>query len=143
MKDIKESADQQIVQHDSYEQLKVQIIDHLIKDIENFDRASRYSTYNISPTFKNNTSTLSPSNNTYAMTPYVKSSSPCQQSTSNHSRRRRRSRTWSIDIDEDELRRKKRIATYKAYSMESKVKSSFKNGLRWVKNIYYKLISEY
>ncbi|CAN8280312.1 unnamed protein product [Cochlearia groenlandica] len=32
-----------------------------------------------------------------------------------------------------ETRRKKRIATYKAYAMEGKVKSTVKKGVRWIK----------
>ena len=35
--------------------------------------------------------------------------------------------------DEQEVKRQRRIAKYKAYAVESKLKSSLRNGIRWVK----------
>ncbi|CAN7102930.1 unnamed protein product [Brassica rapa subsp. narinosa] len=37
-------------------------------------------------------------------------------------------------VNDAEMKRKKRIARYKAYTVEGKVKSTFKNGFRWIKN---------
>lgn len=37
-----------------------------------------------------------------------------------------------------ETKRKKRIATYKAYAMEGKVKSTVKKGFRWIKNMIHR-----
>ncbi|EOA25943.1 hypothetical protein CARUB_v10019325mg [Capsella rubella] len=39
-----------------------------------------------------------------------------------------------------ETKRKKRIATYKAYAMEGKVKATVKKGFRWIKNRYSLII---
>lgn len=39
-----------------------------------------------------------------------------------------------------EFNRKKRVAKYKIYSMEGKVKKSFKNGYRWFKNTCSRII---
>ncbi|XP_010512660.1 PREDICTED: uncharacterized protein LOC104788595 [Camelina sativa] len=39
-----------------------------------------------------------------------------------------------------ETKRKKRIATYKAYAMEGKVKATVKKGFRWIKNRYSQFI---
>lgn len=39
-----------------------------------------------------------------------------------------------------ETKRKKRIATYKTYAMEGKVKATFKKGFRWIKNRYSQII---
>lgn len=36
--------------------------------------------------------------------------------------------------EEPELRRKKRIASYNAYTTEGKVKSSVKNSFKWIKS---------
>ncbi|KAL2469102.1 hypothetical protein Fot_50678 [Forsythia ovata] len=38
-----------------------------------------------------------------------------------------------------ELKRRKRIATYKYYSVEGKVKSSFRKSIRWIKNTCSKI----
>ncbi|KAF8045568.1 hypothetical protein N665_2749s0003 [Sinapis alba] len=40
----------------------------------------------------------------------------------------------SWGVNDAEMKRKKRIARYKAYTVEGKVKSTFKNGFRWIKN---------
>ncbi|KAL2493250.1 Protein of unknown function (DUF3511) [Abeliophyllum distichum] len=41
------------------------------------------------------------------------------------------SKNWSFN--DPELQRKKRIASYKAYSMEGKMKGSFKKSFSWIK----------
>ncbi|KAL8522568.1 hypothetical protein ACS0TY_012645 [Phlomoides rotata] len=41
------------------------------------------------------------------------------------------SKSWSFD---PELQRKKRVAGYKAYGVEGKMKSSFRKSFRWVKD---------
>ncbi|CAN1218209.1 hypothetical protein LINPERPRIM_LOCUS1267 [Linum perenne] len=43
------------------------------------------------------------------------------------------SRSWGLNFD-PELRRKKRVVSYKAYSMEGKMKGSFRKSFRWVKD---------
>ncbi|CAN4110986.1 unnamed protein product [Withania somnifera] len=40
----------------------------------------------------------------------------------------------SHNNNNNHFNRKKRVAKYKLYSMEGKVKTSFKNGYRWFKN---------
>lgn len=40
----------------------------------------------------------------------------------------------SWGLTDAEMKRKKRIARYKAYAVEGKVKSSLKNGFRWIKH---------
>lgn len=40
----------------------------------------------------------------------------------------------SWGLSDAEMKRKKRIARYKAYTVEGKVKSTVKNGFRWIKN---------
>uniref|UniRef100_A0A1J3D9Y0 DUF3511 domain protein n=1 Tax=Noccaea caerulescens TaxID=107243 RepID=A0A1J3D9Y0_NOCCA len=40
----------------------------------------------------------------------------------------------SWGLNDAEMKRKKRIARYKAYTVEAKVKSSLKNGYRWIRN---------
>lgn len=42
-----------------------------------------------------------------------------------------------------EMKRKKRIAKYKVYTVEGKVKSSLKKGLRWIKNKCSEIIHGY
>ncbi|KAK8948451.1 hypothetical protein KSP39_PZI005828 [Platanthera zijinensis] len=39
-------------------------------------------------------------------------------------------------LSDPELQRKKRVAGYKVYSVEGKVKGSFRKGFRWLKNRY-------
>nr|GMC57659.1 Spermatogenesis associated 6-like protein [Ipomoea batatas]GMD30494.1 Spermatogenesis associated 6-like protein [Ipomoea batatas]GMD35465.1 Spermatogenesis associated 6-like protein [Ipomoea batatas]GMD37205.1 Spermatogenesis associated 6-like protein [Ipomoea batatas] len=42
------------------------------------------------------------------------------------------SKSWSLN--ESELQRKKRVAGYKAYSVEGKMKGSFRKSVKWIKN---------
>lgn len=42
-----------------------------------------------------------------------------------------------------EMKRRKRIAKYKVYSLEGRVKASIKNGLRWFKNKCSEIIQGY
>ncbi|KAF7146625.1 hypothetical protein RHSIM_Rhsim04G0232400 [Rhododendron simsii] len=46
--------------------------------------------------------------------------------------------TWRAS--DREIKRKKRVATYKAYAMEGKVKASIRSSFRWVKNKYSSLV---
>ncbi|KAL2921217.1 DNA mismatch repair protein MutL [Bienertia sinuspersici] len=115
----------------SFEQYKMQIIDHHTLEMENSDNASRYCTYNVSPTFDNYSSMQSKSSNyRYVITPYFK------PSPSHH-----KSFDWSFD--EGELKRKSRITTYKTYGMETKIKGSLRNGFRWVKSKYSRMVRRY
>ncbi|KAM7279770.1 hypothetical protein ACFE04_006904 [Oxalis oulophora] len=38
------------------------------------------------------------------------------------------------DKENSELKRKKRVASYNVFTMEGKVKSSFRNSFKWIKN---------
>ncbi|KAL3531518.1 hypothetical protein ACH5RR_010840 [Cinchona calisaya] len=49
------------------------------------------------------------------------------------------SKPWGCRGD-SEMKRRKRIAKYKVYSIEGRVKASIKNGLRWFKNKCSELI---
>ncbi|KAG9459561.1 hypothetical protein H6P81_004069 [Aristolochia fimbriata] len=42
------------------------------------------------------------------------------------------SKGWGFN--DPEMKRRKRVATYKVYSMEGKVKASFRKGIRWIKD---------
>ncbi|RDX96746.1 hypothetical protein CR513_20565, partial [Mucuna pruriens] len=44
------------------------------------------------------------------------------------------SKSWSFN--DPELQRKKRVAGYKIYSVEGKMKGSLRKSLRWIKNTY-------
>ncbi|MED6219744.1 hypothetical protein PIB30_038573 [Stylosanthes scabra] len=48
------------------------------------------------------------------------------------------SKSWSFG--DPELQRKKRVASYKMYSVEGKVKRSFFNSFRWLKNKYSRVV---
>ncbi|XP_023744414.1 uncharacterized protein LOC111892593 [Lactuca sativa] len=48
------------------------------------------------------------------------------------------SRIWSLT--DPELQRKKRVASYKAYTVEGKVKGSIKKSFRWIKDKYSKMV---
>ncbi|KAK3036746.1 hypothetical protein RJ639_029711 [Escallonia herrerae] len=48
-----------------------------------------------------------------------------------------KSSSW---LNNRELKRKKRIAMYKWYAAEGKVKGSFKKGLRWLKHTCNKIV---
>ncbi|KAL3824469.1 hypothetical protein ACJIZ3_020498 [Penstemon smallii] len=43
------------------------------------------------------------------------------------------SKNWNFQMD-PELQRKKRVASYKAYTVENKMKGSFRKSFRWIKN---------
>ncbi|CAN1340254.1 hypothetical protein LINPERPRIM_LOCUS38779 [Linum perenne] len=48
------------------------------------------------------------------------------------------SKAWSFN--DPELQRKKRVASYKAYTVEGKVKGSFKKSFRWLKDRYSRVV---
>ncbi|KAL3632936.1 hypothetical protein CASFOL_025920 [Castilleja foliolosa] len=48
------------------------------------------------------------------------------------------SKSWNFNLD-PELQRKKRVASYKAYSMEGKMKGSMKKSFKWVKETCYQV----
>ncbi|KAI3495723.1 hypothetical protein L1887_38069 [Cichorium endivia] len=48
------------------------------------------------------------------------------------------SKNWSFT--DPELQRKKRVATYKAYTVEGKVKGSIKKSFRWIKDKYSQMV---
>ncbi|XP_071687916.1 uncharacterized protein [Rutidosis leptorrhynchoides] len=54
---------------------------------------------------------------------------------SNH---RSASRIWSLT--DPEIQRKKRVASYKAFTVEGKVKESIKKSCKWIKDRYHKMV---
>ena len=48
------------------------------------------------------------------------------------------SKSWSFN--DPELQRKKRVAGYKAYTVEGKMKGSFRKSFRWIKNTYTQVV---
>ncbi|XP_065850185.1 uncharacterized protein [Euphorbia lathyris] len=46
----------------------------------------------------------------------------------------------SLSLNDPELQRKKRVAGYKVYAVEGKVKGSFKKSFRWIKDRYSRLV---
>ncbi|TKY74892.1 ATP-dependent DNA helicase Q 1 [Spatholobus suberectus] len=48
------------------------------------------------------------------------------------------SKSWSFA--DPELQRKKRVASYKMYSVEGKIKGSFRKSFRWLKNKYSQVV---
>ncbi|XP_062087726.1 uncharacterized protein LOC133794500 [Humulus lupulus] len=48
------------------------------------------------------------------------------------------SKSWSLN--DPELQRKKRVAGYKAYAVEGKMKGSFRKSFRWIKSTYTQVI---
>ncbi|KAL3618221.1 hypothetical protein CASFOL_038542 [Castilleja foliolosa] len=45
-------------------------------------------------------------------------------------------KNWDFNVD-PELQRKKRVAGYKAYAVEGKVKSTFRKSVRWMKGVVH------
>ncbi|TKY57994.1 ATP-dependent DNA helicase Q 1 [Spatholobus suberectus] len=48
------------------------------------------------------------------------------------------SKSWSFA--DPEFQRKKRVASYKMYSVEGKVKGSFRKSFRWLKERYWQVV---
>ncbi|KAL0327466.1 UNVERIFIED_CONTAM: hypothetical protein Sangu_1824600 [Sesamum angustifolium] len=48
------------------------------------------------------------------------------------------SKSWSIT--DPEFQRKKRVASYKVYSVEGKVKGTFRKSFRWLKDRYTQVV---
>lgn len=48
------------------------------------------------------------------------------------------SKSWSFN--DPELQRKKRVASYKVYTVEGKMKGSLRKSLKWVKNTYTQIV---
>ncbi|GFP91062.1 hypothetical protein PHJA_001250200 [Phtheirospermum japonicum] len=45
-------------------------------------------------------------------------------------------KNWDFNMD-PELQRKKRVAGYKAYALEGKMKSTFRKSFRWMKDVVH------
>ncbi|XP_057793024.1 uncharacterized protein LOC131009625 [Salvia miltiorrhiza] len=43
-------------------------------------------------------------------------------------------KNWNFGVDHPELQRKKRVACYKAYTVEGKMKGSVRKSFRWIKD---------
>ncbi|KAJ1423423.1 hypothetical protein SESBI_12357 [Sesbania bispinosa] len=48
------------------------------------------------------------------------------------------SKSWSFA--DPEIQRKRRVASYKMYSVEGKIKGSFRKSFRWLKNKYSQVV---
>ena len=48
------------------------------------------------------------------------------------------SKSWSLS--DPELQRKKRVASYKVYTVEGKVKGTFRKSFRWIKDRYSRVV---
>merc|ERR1711915_304634 len=48
------------------------------------------------------------------------------------------SKFWGIN--DPEVKRKKRVASYKVYTVEGKVKGPFRKGFRWLKDKYTEIV---
>ncbi|CAO2840233.1 unnamed protein product [Amaranthus hypochondriacus] len=48
---------------------------------------------------------------------------------------------WMMNLSDAELQRKKRVASYKVYDVQGKLKSSFRNSFRWIKNTCSHLVN--
>lgn len=46
----------------------------------------------------------------------------------------------SMSLSDPELQRKKRVASYKVYAVEGKVKGSFRKSFRWLKDRYCRVV---
>ncbi|KAL1538167.1 hypothetical protein AAHA92_26941 [Salvia divinorum] len=47
---------------------------------------------------------------------------------------------WNFGVDNPELQRKKRVAFYKAYTVEGKMKGSVRKSFRWIKDSCNQLV---
>ncbi|KAL8239970.1 hypothetical protein R6Q59_016537 [Mikania micrantha] len=63
---------------------------------------------------------------------------PKFKKTSSRSTNGSMSKSWSFT--DPELQRKKRVASYKAYTVEGKVKGSIKKSFRWIKDKYTQMV---
>ncbi|KAK9273040.1 hypothetical protein L1049_017847 [Liquidambar formosana] len=48
------------------------------------------------------------------------------------------SKSWSLT--DPEFQRKRRVASYKAYAVEGRIKGSFRKSFRWLKNRYTEVV---
>ncbi|CAD6231184.1 unnamed protein product [Miscanthus lutarioriparius] len=55
-------------------------------------------------------------------------------------KRSKSKRRWLALADPD-MDRKRRVASYKAYGVEGKVKGSFRKSFKWIKDRYFNLVS--
>ncbi|XP_051118532.1 uncharacterized protein LOC127242863 [Andrographis paniculata] len=54
-----------------------------------------------------------------------------------------KSKAWGLGDAEAEVKRRKRIAKYKIYTVEGRVKDSIRKGVRWIKNKCSEIIRGY
>ncbi|XVF80644.1 hypothetical protein PTKIN_Ptkin15bG0090600 [Pterospermum kingtungense] len=71
------------------------------------------------------------------------SRSPDLQSVPTRTTRPSQGTSKSRGFTDPEMKRKKRIAKYKVYSVEGKVKASLRKGLRWIKNKCSQIVHGY
>ncbi|KAK9288954.1 hypothetical protein L1049_017425 [Liquidambar formosana] len=71
----------------------------------------------------------------------ITSSVPTSNNYSHTSSSSSSSSSWSFN--DPEMKRRKRVASYKAYAVEGRVKATIRKGFRWVKNKYSELMQSY
>jgi hypothetical protein len=54
-------------------------------------------------------------------------------------KRSKSKRRW-LALGDPDMERKRRVASYKAYSVEGKVKGSFRKSFKWIKDRYLHLV---
>ncbi|OMO63934.1 hypothetical protein CCACVL1_22163 [Corchorus capsularis] len=72
-----------------------------------------------------------------------RSRSPDLQQAQNRTTRASQGTSKPWGFTDPEMKRKKRIAKYKVYTVEGKVKSSLRKGLRWIKNKCSQIVHGY
>ncbi|KAG0488841.1 hypothetical protein HPP92_007482 [Vanilla planifolia] len=70
----------------------------------------------------------------------LRSYSTSQASSYSHKKEKTGSSAKGQWLNDPEFQRKKRVATYKVYSAEGKVKGSFRKSFRWLKDRYTEVV---
>ncbi|XP_042518543.1 uncharacterized protein LOC122092284 [Macadamia integrifolia] len=73
--------------------------------------------------------------------PYPSRVSKTKKSSSSSSSSSSSIKSWSLN--DPEMKRRKRVAKYKVYAVEGKVKESFRRGIRWFKNKCSQIVHGY
>ncbi|XP_065864153.1 uncharacterized protein [Euphorbia lathyris] len=83
------------------------------------------------------------SNQIYATKSQSQSQSPDLPPIPSRATRPNRTSSAPWGFTDPEMKRKKRIAKYKVYTVEGKMKTTLRNGLRWIKNKCSQMINGY
>ncbi|KAJ4722067.1 DUF3511 domain protein, putative (DUF3511) [Melia azedarach] len=128
-----------------------------IRELEDFKSATQGELWKLDNNNNNNNNSSSrssgnhlrrriPADNDRHSSSRISSSTACSTRNNNNNNGNNkiitvhRKSSW---INDPEVKRQRRIAKYKAYAVEGKMKSSFRNGFRWVKNKYCQLVHGY